>query len=54
LNDCTIKNTFVDRDSSVSTATRYGSDVPGIESGCGRDIPHPSGPTLGPTQPLTQ
>jgi hypothetical protein len=50
LNDCNIKKTFVDRDSSVSTATRYGSDVPGIESGREQDFPHLSRPTLGPTQ----
>ena len=37
------------RNSSVDIATRYRLDVPGIESRCGRDLPHP---TLGPTQPL--
>jgi hypothetical protein len=35
-------------------ATRYGLDGPGIESRCGRDLPHPSKPTLGPTQPPVQ
>ena len=41
----------VGRDSSVGVATRYGLDGPGIESWWGRDFPHPSRPTLGPTQP---
>ena len=39
------------RDSSVSTATRYGLDGPGIESRWRRDFPHPSRPTPGSTQP---
>ena len=50
-------NTFrstVDRDSSVGIATRYGLDGPGIESRWGRDFPHPSRPSLGPTQPPVQ
>jgi hypothetical protein len=42
------------RDSSVGIATRYGLDGPGIESRWGRDFPHPSRPTLGPTQPSIQ
>jgi hypothetical protein len=33
---------------------RYGLDGPGIESRWGRDFPHPSRPTLGPTQPPIQ
>jgi hypothetical protein len=37
-------------DSSVGIATCYGLDGPGIESRCRRDFPHPSRPTLGPTQ----
>jgi len=40
----------------VSKATafflRYGLDGPGIEFRWRRDIPHPSRPALGPTQPL--
>ena len=44
----------VGRDSSVSIATRYGLDGPGIESRLGRDFPHTSSPVLGPTQPLIQ
>ena len=42
------------QDSSVDIATRYGLDGPGIESRLGRDFPHPSRPTLGPTQPPVQ
>ena len=42
------------RDSSVGTAVRYGLDSSGIESRWGRDFPHPSRPSLWPTQPLTQ
>ena len=42
---------YVGRDSSVGTATGYGLDGPEIESRWGRDFPHPSRPTLGPTQP---
>ena len=44
----------VGRSSSVSIATLYGHDGPVIESRWGRDFPHPSTPTLGPTQPPTQ
>jgi hypothetical protein len=36
---------------TVSTATGYGLDGPGIESRCGRDFPHLSTLALGPTQP---
>ena len=42
------------RDSSVSTATRYGLDGPEIESWWGRDFSHLSRPTLGPRQPPIQ
>jgi hypothetical protein len=35
------------RDSSVGIETRYGLDVPGIESRRWRDFLHPSRPTLG-------
>jgi len=41
-------------DSSVSIATRYGLEGPGIESRWGRDFSHLSRPTLGPTQPPVQ
>jgi len=37
--------------SSVRTATRNGLGGPGIESQWRRDIPYPSRPALGPTQP---
>jgi hypothetical protein len=40
--------------SSVSIATGYGLDGPGIESRCGRDFPHLSRSALGPTQPHVQ
>jgi hypothetical protein len=40
--------------SSVSIATDYGLDGPGIESQWGRDFSHTSRPALGPTQPLVQ
>jgi hypothetical protein len=43
--------TEVGRYSSVDIATRHGLDGPGIESRWGRHFPHPSTPTLGPTQP---
>ena len=43
--------TCMGHDSSVDIATRYELDGPGIESQWGRDFPHPSRPTLGPTQP---
>ena len=39
------------RDSSVGIAIRYRLDGSGIESRRGRDLPHPSKPALGPTQP---
>ena len=40
--------------SPVGIATRYELGGPGIESRWVRDIPHPSKPALGPTQPPTQ
>jgi len=42
------------RYSSVSIATGYGLDGPGIESRWERDFPHLSRPALGPTQPSVQ
>jgi hypothetical protein len=40
--------------SSVSIATGYGLDGPGIESRRGRGFLHPSRPALGPTLPPVQ
>jgi len=48
----THTNTFwCRRDCSLSKATCYGLDGPGIESRWGRYIPHPSKPTLGLARP---
>ena len=44
----------VGRDRSVGIVTRYGLDCPGIESRWGQDFPHPSRPSLRPTQPPIQ
>ena len=44
----------IGRGSSVSIATGYGLDGPGIESRWRRDFPHLSRPALGPTQPPVQ
>jgi hypothetical protein len=41
-------------DRAVGIATQYGLDGPGIEPRWGRDLPCPSRPDLGPTQPPTQ
>jgi len=46
--------TFLEGDSVVGIATRYGLDGPGIESRWGRDFPYPSRPAVGPTQPPIQ
>ena len=54
LNYCVMYILVVGRDSSVGIATRYGLDGPGIEFRWGRDFPHPSRPSLGPTQPPVQ
>ena len=51
-NEVATGNARRDRYSSAGIATRYGLDGQGIESRCGRDFPHPSRPTLGPTQLL--
>jgi hypothetical protein len=45
---------YVGRDRVVGIATRYKLDGPRIESLWQRDIPHPSRPALGPTQPPVQ
>jgi len=42
------------RDGSVSTATRFGLDGPGIVYRWGRDFPWTSKPTPRPTQPPAQ
>ena len=44
----------ISRDSSVSIATRYGLDGPGIESRLGRDFPHLFRLAVRPTQPPIQ
>jgi hypothetical protein len=41
-----LPHSIVGRDSSVSGATRYGLDGPGIECRWGRDFPNPSRPAL--------
>jgi hypothetical protein len=48
--ECTLKSQL---DLHV-LATGYGLDGPGIESRCRRIFPHPSRPSLGPTQPPVQ
>ena len=45
---------FMERDSAVGIATRYGLDGQGIESQWGRDFPRPSRPALGPNHPPVQ
>jgi hypothetical protein len=50
-----IYNLFtVGRDGSVCIAIRYRLEGPEIEFQWGRNFPHPSTPTLGPTQPPVQ
>jgi hypothetical protein len=49
-----VYNQSWSRDSVVGIATRYGLDVPGIESKWGRDFLHLSRRALGPTQPPVQ
>jgi len=44
----------VGQGSSVSIATHYGLDGPGIESWWGHDFLHPSEPALEPNQPPIQ
>jgi len=39
----------VSQGNSFGIATRYALDRPGVEFRSGRDLPHPSGPGLGPT-----
>jgi hypothetical protein len=50
----TLTILYIGPGSSVGIATGYGLDGPSIESRCGRDFPHLSGPALGPTQTPVQ
>jgi len=52
--DCAIQTLNVGPDSLVGIATRCGLDRPGVEYRSGSDLPHPSRPSLGPTQPPAQ
>ena len=45
---------YVCRNTSVGIANRSGLDGPGMQSRCGRDVPHQCRPSLGPTQPPVQ
>jgi hypothetical protein len=45
---------YVGRDDVICIATHYGLDGPVIESRWRRDLPRPSRPVLGPTQPAIQ
>jgi hypothetical protein len=49
-----MRTSCVDRNSSVSIATRYGLGGPGIESRWGARLPAPSRPVLGLSQPSIQ
>jgi hypothetical protein len=49
-----LQSRIVGWDNTVSIATPYGLDGPGIESPWGRDLPHPSTPAPGPIQPPAQ
>jgi hypothetical protein len=50
----TLNLSIVAWDFGVGIASRYGLNGPRIESRWRQDLPHPSRPTLGPTQPLIQ
>jgi hypothetical protein len=49
-----VSRYVVGQNSSVSIATRYGLNGPGIECRWQRDFPQPSTAALGPTQPPIQ
>jgi hypothetical protein len=51
---CYSQRRFGGRESSLGIATRYGLNCPGIESRFRRYFPHPSRPSLRPTQPPVQ
>jgi len=52
--DRKVFEVYLYKDSSVGRATCYGVGGTEIESRWGRGFPHPSRPTLGPTQPPVQ
>ena len=49
-----LRSQTVGRGSSVGIATCYGLEGPGSNTSVKRDLPHPSRPTVGPTQPPIQ